>query len=109
MAGGGVGFSLYEVVVDSWVCCMSAGFSGVASKALGIAAVVIGAVVAIVLIATLYPTYGGAVANLTENVTSTDLGDSTANSLRPIFALIISLAGLFAIVGLVFLGMSLKK
>lgn len=84
-------------------------FQDVSTKALTVAGVIIGAVVAIVLIATLYPTYGGAVANLTENVTATDLGDSTANSLRPIFALIISLAGLFAIVGLVFLGMKLKK
>lgn len=83
-------------------------FQNVSTKALSIAGVIIGAVVAVILIATLYPTYGGAVANLTENVSSTDLGDPTANSLRSVFALVISLAGLFAIVGLVFLGMSLK-
>lgn len=82
--------------------------SSLGGFALSIVAVVIGAVVALVVIASLFPTYAGAVKNLSQNVTNADFGNATANSLLSPFALLISLGGLFAIVGLAFLAYSIK-
>jgi len=79
----------------------------VGAFALSIAAVIIAAVVALIILSTLFPTYGGAVKNLSNNVTTQDWGNSTANSLGPIFGLLIALGGLFAIVGLAFVAYQL--
>jgi hypothetical protein len=77
---------------------------------LSIAAIIIGAVVALVLIAALLPTYLGAGADVVEafNNDTTTTGDATADSLLPIFGLITAFAVLFAIVGLVFLSVRLR-
>ena len=88
---------------------MATGFKQIGTMALGVAAVIIGAVVALTLISQLFPTYAGAVASISENVSTAEWGDATANSLGPVFALVVSLGGLFAIIGLVFLGYQLRK
>jgi hypothetical protein len=85
-----------------------ANLSSIGGFALTIAAVIVGAVVALILISTLFPTYSGAVKNLSSNVTTADWGNTTANALGPVFGLLISLGGLFAIVGLAFLAYKLK-
>lgn len=71
--------------------------------ALTVTVVVVGAIVGLIVLATLFPTYGSSVKNLSTNFTAQDWGNATADSLGPIFGLLISLAGMFAIVGLVFL------
>jgi hypothetical protein len=86
----------------------AASFAGIGALALTVAAVIVGAVVALILISTLFPTYAGAVKNLSQNVTTADFGNTTANSLGPVFGLLISLGGLFAIVGLAFVAYHLK-
>lgn len=62
--------------------------------------VVITAVLAIIILSALAPVYIPAVKNLSQNVSTGDFGNATANSLTGVFSLIISLFGLFALVGL---------
>lgn len=77
--------------------------------ALGVASLIIGAVVSLILLSALFPSYSGAVGNLSENVTTSDWGNDTANSIAPVFGMLIALGGLFAIVGLGFAAYSLTK
>lgn len=78
---------------------------------LSIAGIIIGAVVAVILIAALIPTYLGGIADVVGvfNDNNTTTGDTTADSLLTVFGLLIAFAGLFAIVGLVFLAVRLKR
>lgn len=78
---------------------------------LTIIGVIIGAVVAIAIVAALFPTYMTSLASLgtTFNDPNTTTGDATADTLLPVFALLIAFAGLFAIVGIVLLAVKLKK
>ena len=73
--------------------------------------VIIGAVVAIAIVAALFPTYMTSLASLgdTFNDPNTTTGDATADTLLPIFGLLVAFAGLFAIVGIVLLSVKLKK
>ena len=75
------------------------------------AAVIIGAVVALIIVAALLPTYLGSVEDVVDtfNASTTSTGDATADSLLGTFGLIVAFAGLFAIVALVFLAIRLKK
>src|SRR5687767_10961732 len=50
----------------------AANLGGIGSVALTVAAVIIGAVVSLVLLSALFPTYSGAVGNLSENVSAAD-------------------------------------
>lgn len=78
---------------------------------LTIIGVIIAAVVAIAIVAALFPTYMTSLASLgdTFNDPNTTTGDATADTLLPIFGLLIAFAGLFAIVGIVLLAVKLKK
>lgn len=87
----------------------AAGLAGIGTMALGIAGTIVGAVVALSLVAALFPTYASSVGSISENVTDADWGDPTANTLGPVFAMLVSLGGLFAIIGLVFVGYKLRK
>lgn len=87
----------------------SANLANIGAFALSIAAIIIGAVVALILLSTLFPTYSGSVKNLSSNVTTADWGNPTANALGPVFGLLIALGGLFAIVGLAFAAYKLKQ
>lgn len=78
------------------------------SLAVVVAVIIVGAVVALQVLSSLFPTYSGAVKNLSSNMTTADWGNTTANSLGPIFGLLISLAGIFAILGLVFIAVEVK-
>lgn len=93
--------------VSSWTGGVTINDAGdlrhIQDVALTVTVVVVGAIVGLIVLATLFPTYGGSVKNLSTNFTNQDWGNATANSLGPIFGLLISLAGMFAIVGLVFL------
>lgn len=79
------------------------------SYALVVVAIIIGVVVALAVLAALFPVYSGSVSNLSANFTTTNWGNSTANSISPIFSLVISLVGMFAIVGLAFAAYELYK
>lgn len=70
---------------------------------LAIVGVVIGAVVVMAIIAALLPTFLGSLAdtNAAFNDPNATTGDATADSLLPIFPILIGLGGLIAIVGLV--------
>lgn len=88
---------------------MATSFSKIGTYALGVASVIIAAVVGLVILATLFPTYGDSVNNLTENVTNQDWGNPTANALGPVLGMVVALGGLFAIIGLVFAAYKLSK
>jgi hypothetical protein len=66
--------------------------------------IIIGAVVVLAVIAALLPTWLDSVADVVTNFTdpAATVGDATADSLLPIFGLLIAFGGLFAIVALVF-------
>lgn len=87
----------------------SSSWHDIGRYALVVAAVIIGAVVALTLISNLFPTYSGAVANISTNVSTANWGNSVANGLGPTFGLLVSLGGLFAILGLVFLAYVMRK
>lgn len=78
---------------------------------LAIIGTIIGAVVAIAIVAALFPTYLGSIADITGsfNDPNTTTGDATADTLLPVFGLLVAFGGLFAIVGLVMLGIQLRK
>lgn len=87
----------------------SANLGAIGAVALSVAAVIVGAVVSLILLSNLFPAYSGAVGNLSENMTTADWGDPTANSIAPTFGMLIALGGLFAIVGLAFVAYKLRK
>lgn len=72
---------------------------------------IIGAVVAIAIVAALFPTYMGSLSDLGTafNDPNTTTGDATADTLLPVFALLVAFGGLFAIVGIVLLAVKLHK
>jgi predicted membrane-bound spermidine synthase len=72
------------------------------SVALAIVGVIIGAQIGMRLLSTMAPGFISDGANLSENISTADYGDPLANSLAPNFGLLISLAILFALVGLAF-------
>lgn len=77
---------------------------------LTLAGVVLGAVVGVILLSALAPTFFSAIADLSGTFQTADLNDTTANTIaNSVFPLIIALGGLFAIAGLVFLAIKLKK
>lgn len=86
-----------------------ANISGIGGNALAVAGVIIGAVVGLLLISSLFPTYSSAVKNLSANMTSSDWGNTTANAIAPTFGMLIALGGLFAIVGVAFVAYNLAK
>lgn len=80
------------------------------SGALTVAGIIVGAVVGLAVLAALAPLWFDATADLSENFTNADVGDTTANSIaNNIFPLIIGLTGVFAIAGLAFAAMKLRK
>ena len=84
-------------------------FGHLGTIALTVVIVILGAYIAITVIASLLPTFASAVKNISGNFSTADWGNDTANSLGPIFGLIISLLGMFAIVGLVLYAMSFRS
>lgn len=80
------------------------------SSALTIVGVVIGAVVSLVVLAALAPTWFDATSDLVDNFTTADVGDATANSIaNTVFPLVLGLLGVFALAGLAFAAMRLRK
>jgi hypothetical protein len=73
------------------------------SKPLAIVGVVIAAVVGLSILSALLPTLFDSTAAITENVTTGDVGNDTANTLLGVFGIILG------IVGLVFLVAKFKK
>lgn len=79
-------------------------------NALTIVGVVIGAVVGLTVLAALAPTWFSATGDLVENFTTADVGDATANNIaNTVFPLVLGLLGVFAIAGLAFAAMKLRK
>ena len=78
--------------------------------AITIAGVIVGAVVGLAVLSALAPTWFDATGDLAENFSTADVGDTTANSIaNDVFPLIIALLGVFAIAGLAFAVMKLRK
>lgn len=75
--------------------------------ALTIVGVILTAVIGLQVLSALFPTYSGAVKNISTNFSTTDWGDATATNISPIFGLVAALAGLIGIVGLVLLVVNL--
>lgn len=79
-------------------------------SAITIAGVIVGAVVGLAVLSALAPTWFDATGDLAENFSSADVGDSTANQIaNDVFPLIIALLGVFAVAGLAFGVMKLRK
>jgi len=78
--------------------------------ALTVIGVIIGAVVGISVLSALAPTWFSSITGIVSVFTSGNYttGDTTADGLMPIFGLVIAFAGLFALVGLVFLVVKLQ-
>lgn len=79
--------------------------------ALTIVAVVIGAVVGLSVLAALLPTFFGSLGDIGGVFTdaNTTTGNDDADALLPVFGLLIAFGGLFAIVGLALLVVSIKN
>lgn len=77
--------------------------------ALVLVAVIIGAVVVIQIVAALFPTFFNSVAAINENLTTTSTGDDTADSLLPIFRILVGLGALFGIIGIVLAAIAIKN
>lgn len=78
--------------------------------ALTIAGVIVGAVVGLAVLAALAPSWFDATADLSENFSTADVGDETANGIaNNVFPLIIGLLGVFAIAGIAFAVMKIRK
>lgn len=77
--------------------------------ALGVAFLIVGAIVGAIIAAKLAPSYITAVANASQTVANADFGDDTANSLTGPMALVISISGLFGVVGLVIASIVLSR
>lgn len=78
---------------------------------LTIVSIVIGAVVAMSILASLAPTYMTSLADFVGvfNDVNTTTGDASADSLLGVFALLLAFAGLFAIVGIGVAAARLRK
>lgn len=85
-----------------------ANLRNVGTYALAIVGIILGAYVGIQVVASLLPTWAGGVASISENFSTAEWGDATANSLGPVMALVISLVGMFALAGLVFVAIQLR-
>lgn len=77
--------------------------------ALIVAGVIIAAVVGVQVIAALAGTWFEGIANLTGAFDTATTGDATADSLLPIFRLLIALAGVFALVGAALLAVRIRN
>jgi hypothetical protein len=69
----------------------------------GILTVVIVGIVILLILAALAPTYLTAVADLVQALESGTTNNTTADSLLPVFGLLVALGGVFAIVAFAFL------
>lgn len=69
----------------------------------GILTTVVVGIVILLIVAALAPTFITAVADLVNAVENTTFNNTTADSLRSVFGLLIALGGLFAIVAFAFL------
>lgn len=80
------------------------------SGALTVAGIIVGAVVGLAVLSALAPLWFDSVGDLSENFSTADTGSETANGIaNNIFPLIIGLTGVFAIAGLAFAAMKLRK
>lgn len=78
--------------------------------ALTVAGIIVGAVVGLAVLSALAPLWFDSASDLSENFSTADVGDDTANSIaNDIFPLIIGLTAVFAIAGLAFAAMKLRK
>lgn len=82
-----------------------------ASGLLAIVVVIIVAVVALALLAALSPTFLESVAGIVNVFISGNYttGDATADNVMPVFGTLIAFLGLFALVGLVFAAVQLRR
>ena len=69
----------------------------------GILSVVILGIVILLILAALAPTYITAIADLVQAMESGTTNNTTADSLLPVFGLLVALGGVFALVGYAFL------
>jgi len=90
------------------VWCMT-NFGSYTNKGLAIAGAIIGTVVLLAIIAAMIGIYFSSVADTNAVFTdeNTTTGNDTADSLLPIFPILIAFAALFGIVGLVLAGVAL--
>jgi hypothetical protein len=78
------------------------------SKPLAIAGVIVAAIVGLTLLAAFLPSLFSATSSITENVTTADTGNDSANTILGVFAFIVPLAIVFGIVGIILTVASLR-
>jgi hypothetical protein len=77
--------------------------------ALAVVSVVLGAVISMIVVAALFGPFTDAVADVNENLTTSDWGDDTTNSIAPVFAIVIGIGALAGIIGLILASFSKFK
>lgn len=77
----------------------AANVQGMLWGALGLVLAIVGVIITASILASLIGDYASNVRSVSENVSTQDWGDPTANTLAGPFALLLSLGGLFGIVG----------
>lgn len=83
--------------------------ASVGTIALSVIGIILAAVIGLRVLAALFPTYTSSVASISENFTTADWGETTANDISPIFATVVALVGMIAVVGIVLLVMHFRK
>lgn len=66
-----------------------------------VVSVIIGAVVILTLLAAVIRPFAGSLNNISDNITTQDFGNATANSIADVFPIVIGIAGLLVFVGYV--------
>lgn len=79
------------------------------SKPLAIAGIIVGAVVALSLLAAFLPSLFDSTQSITENVTNGETGNAQADDLLGVFAFIVPLAIVFGIVSIILGVAALRK
>lgn len=87
----------------------ASGVYALGAIALTIIGVILGAVIGMKVISQLLPGYASDTKNVTENLTTADFGDATANSIADVFGMVVGIAAVVAIVGLVLLAVTLSR
>ena len=78
-------------------------------KLLNVAVVVVGAVVALAILAALLPTFLGSVEDVNENLSTGTTGDATADTILGIMPILVGIGAVFALVGLIFASIRLSR
>lgn len=91
---------------DAAISLEGLGIAGIVTGVIAIIVVIIGATLGMNVLSGLAPSFIGAGANLTENVTTQDFGNETVNSVAQQMGIVVAVLVLFALVSLILFALS---